>query len=489
MKESNLLILNLPSPSEQLLLRDSAGGYGIIIPTNIRRSKYSNIYPNPFLFYSAAVAQDMNFDYNVIDAQILKLSENKLIEAVKKFDPDIIFSMISLPSIYSDLMMLDKIKSEIENTLVVGCGTVCKTLPNEILENSSVDIITRDFFPYVNGLRDLLKKFPLERKYKDLSGFSYIQDNELKHTSLKSTGLEYYDYKPLFRELPLEKYWHYPDSEGRKRLLVPILGALGCPHHCSYCPYSIGFGEKIRYNNPKSIANEIEDLCSYGIDYFLFRNQSFTFNYDWAKSVCNEIKKRKLDIEWICEARIDETNKDILGHMWNSGCKRILFGVETGDPSLMQKVKPGINLRNVKDVFKLTKKMGFWRIASIILGFPDENKMTLNRTKKFVLNLKPDSISINFLTPYPGTKLYEVAKRNKWINTKNWKHYTSFNPVMTLPDLSVKDLYHVASQIRKKHLLEKGKKRIIKNLNFHSVKNLLSVYFNLDSKDLEASWI
>ena len=150
--------------------------------------------------------------------------------------------------------------------------------------------------------------------------------------------------------------------------MIPILGALGCPYTCSYCPYPLGFGTEIIHNYPESIADEIEYLNQLGVDYFLFRNQCFTYNKKWSKNVCSEINKRGLDVEWICEARVDEVSKDILQYMWDAGCRRILFGVETGHPSLINKAKPGSDLQHTQKAFKLSKEMGFFDVQMVQYG-------------------------------------------------------------------------------------------------------------------------
>jgi hypothetical protein len=125
-----LLVLNLPNPPNRKVTRDYAGGFGTATPLQrIRRKQSGKPYLNLFLPYSAAVAQQAGFEYKVLDAQALKLSKTEILQYVKKFDPNITFSMISLPSIYEDKKLLSAIKEEMSNTLVVACGSVCNVVP------------------------------------------------------------------------------------------------------------------------------------------------------------------------------------------------------------------------------------------------------------------------------------------------------------------------------------------------------------------------
>ena len=217
-----------------------------------------------------------------------------------------------------------------------------------------------------------------------------------------------------------------------------------------YCPYPVGFGRKPVYKNPKSVVDEIEYLNrAKGIEGFLFRNQSFTTNLEWAEEVCHQIMKRKLDISWFCEARADETSEHILSIMKKSGCKRIHYGVETGDPTLIKTAKPGLKLETVRRAFNLARRLGIWRHAQIILGLPGENRQSLLNTIFFVLSLEPDSITVNFATPYPGTELYRLGEKNGWIITHNWSRYSSFHIVMRTDQIDTDELCKAAEKIDK----------------------------------------
>jgi radical SAM superfamily enzyme YgiQ (UPF0313 family) len=469
--EIRLMILNLPNPPHRIIDRDYAGGFGIArhLP-RFRRRHSGRPSLNLFLPYSAAVAEKIGCEYKILDAQALELTAKEAMQKTKRFNPDIVISMISLPSIYEDKKLLSDIKTELPNTLVVGCGTVCNVMPEEILHTSKIDLLLRGSFPYVDGLTLLLNSFQSSKKkttLEDLPGSSYKKGSDVRNNPPKPTEKQFVDYTPLYNVLPLKKYQYFTDLEGEEHLFIPILGSEGCPHSCMYCPYPIGFGRKPIFKHFKHVVDEIESLQQMGIEGFLFRNQSFTLDQEWAKNVCNEIINRKLDVSWLCEARVDETSKTILALMHKAGCKTIDYGVETGDPTLIRIAKPGAYPENTYVTFKNAKETGIWRHAHVILGLPGENQETLKRTHRYLLKLDPESVSLNFATPYPGTKMYEIAERNNWIITHNWTYYSSFDVVMTPPNLNAEDLYKMAMQIEKSLLMQKSKQHLshARNLN------------------------
>lgn len=481
--EIRLMILNLSNPPHRIIDKEYAGGFGIArsLP-RFRRRHSGRPSLNLFLPYSAAVAEEIGCEYKILDAQALELTATEALQKTKEFNPDIVISMISLPSIYEDEKLLSDIKTELSNTLVVGCGTVCNVMPEEVLHGSKIDLLLRESFPYVNGLTLLLNSFQSSKektKLKDLPGFSYKKGSEVRNNPPKPTEKQFVDYTPLYNVLPLKKYQYFPDLEGKEHLFIPILGSKGCPHSCMYCPYPIGFGRKPIFKHFKQVVDEIEHLQQIGIEGFLFRNQSFILDQKWAKNICHEIINRKLDISWFCEARVDETLRTILALMHKSGCKAIDYGVETGDPTLIGTAKPGVRLENTYRTFKIAKEIGIWRHAHMILGLPGENQKTLKRTLKYLLKLDPDSVSLNFATPYPGTKLYEIAERNNWIITRNWTYYSSFDVVMVPPNLNAEELYRMAMQMEKSLLMRKSKQHLSRARNLNVFKLVANNYVQI----------
>jgi anaerobic magnesium-protoporphyrin IX monomethyl ester cyclase len=56
--------------------------------------------------------------------------------------------------------------------------------------------------------------------------------------------------------------------------------------------------------------------------------------------------------------------------------------------------------------------------------------------------LDPDLAIFMILTPFPGTDLYEEAKRNGWIENRNWADYDMVHAIMPTETLSSEQLQH-----------------------------------------------
>jgi anaerobic magnesium-protoporphyrin IX monomethyl ester cyclase len=458
----DILILNLPSPPYVDIIRDYAGGFGTVCPTE--RGDYGQSAKprlHGFLPYASAILSQEGIDYDTLDCQRLNLNKVQLLSNVKKRNPDIIFSLIGLPSLENDLELLNMLKDNLPNTLIVGVGTVCRPLHKEILFKSKVDVVLRNSYPNVSNMDKLVKTVSQGLDLKDVPGVSYVKDKKLVSTPESPDVCLSELLPPKYDSLQLEGYESsFSDKSGNIYSYISILVGKGCPYNCYYCPYPLGFGNKWTHKTPDAIADEIENLTSRGFEAFIFRDQSFPMNRSHATKVCNELIRRKLDIAWVCEARTDQVSKDILSLMKKSGCKRIHYGVETGDPNLMERAKPGIHLDTIRRAFRLTKELDLFTNAHMILGWPTESLQSLEKTRKFLLELDPDEINWNVLTPYPGTKIYEVALENNLILTHDWSKYTSHSVVMKTKNLSGNQLFA-------------AKNRIIRDFTKRRMKNLL----------------
>ena len=476
--EQKFIAINLPNPPFYIVDREYAGGFGTARYVGLRYTAKPAL--NLFLPYAAAVAKELEWNYKVIDAAALKLSYQRVLKEIEKEEPTIVLAMVGLPSFRHDVKLLTEIKEKNPDAVVAACGTICKVMPEKVLSSSKIDLVLRDDFPYVRNIESLLnncQKFGKEFNFKELSNTSFLKNNEIVNTPDEPHEDNFARYSPFYDDLPLDKYHQFIDLEGNKHTAIPIFGGKGCPHSCSYCPYPLGFGRKCSFKPPEKVVDEIECLHnSKHVRGFLFRNQSLTLNKDGAKKLFHELLKRKLDIVWLCEARVDEVSKELLTLMKKSGCKRIHYGVETGDPQLIKIGKPNVDLTAIRKAFYFTKQSNIWAHAHMIIGLPGENRHTLNATSRFLLELDPDSITLNFATPYPGTKLHEIAKRKNWIVVYDWTFYTSTYVVMMTDELKPQDLYHAREKIEKRFLRRKILRLMSSPFKYHSLKLLTKYY-------------
>ena len=461
MGESRVLLLNLPSPPGLDVDRDSAGGYGLA--RRVRRAKYGHsleVLLPLFMLYLAAQIKKDGYPLKVLDGQAERMNQASVLEAVGAVRPQYLICMISLPSVYGDMFLLNAIKRNFSDVCVIVIGVVVRFLGEEILSNSGTDFLMDGRYPFYSGaiiqLIQTLNTGAVDC-LKEVPGLIYREHRKEGHSvhhnpyerGAGGESLDAFD-PETYLMFPIEKYkLHFFGPNGMSARCIPIIASIGCSFQCKYCPYPIGFGKKVRYKSPVRVVNEMEFLNRhFGLRAFILRDQVSTVSERQVQKICELIISRKLDISLVFETRADLVSRDMIRKLKQAGCFRINVGVETGDQQLLRDVgKPGLDKEMVRSAFCIAAQEGIYRSAHVLLGLPGENWNTLMNTKDFLLELDPDGVNWNFALPYPGTWLYEIAKQRGWILTTDWGHYVTGRVVMRTEELSEKELVKAGREL------------------------------------------
>jgi anaerobic magnesium-protoporphyrin IX monomethyl ester cyclase len=208
------------------------------------------------------------------------------------------------------------------------------------------------------------------------------------------------------------------------------------------------FGRRFRMRSVKNVVDELEYLYkTYGATVFTFCDDAFTVDQARAEEICDEIKRRKLEIKWNCGTRVDMLTKELLIKMKDAGCISVWAGVESGVQHLLDAMGKGIRLEQTIKVFGWLRELGLQPAPNVILGFPGETKQTAWKTVKFVEKISPDYLTYyNIATPFPGTPMYDMVKEKGWLKVTDFDKFDTATPVFETPMLSMKDLREIRKQ-------------------------------------------
>ena len=447
----NILILQPPSPPGINVKRDLAGGMGVADPSKRRRFGHDRQYitmPYISLVYTAGVLDRDGHQVTFVDGQAENLDLDQVVDRVKQVLPEVVIQVFNLPSLYGDLQVAKAIRERVAGVKLVAVGTVAIPLLDFIAESGAVDAIIRGDAELVTP--SLLQVFQGMEESSSLweRRHGVLVNRRTAHLE----SLE--DLPPLpYHLIPLEKYWYYPFGRG-----VPyasVFSSKGCCYRCYYCPYPMGFGDQIVHRDPVAVVNEIEDLYrTRGIRAFLFRDQVFTADREKVIRLCDEILRRELKIRWLVETRLDTVDEDLLRKMKEAGCIRIQVGIESGDPELFDKVgKQGAKgmLPLFEKNFELIERVGIAPHMFMLVGLLGETWQSVRRTVEMVRRIKPLTLQVSVVTPYPGTGLYEAAKRKGLLCTEDFSQFTGFHPVSRTEQMSPEDLENARQMILREH--------------------------------------
>jgi len=390
------------------------------------------------LGYLGAVCEKNGYDVTIIDCQAEKLDLEGFKNKLKNVEPDVV-GITSATLTYNSALKIARITKELfPNTVTVlgGChATFWDT--NALTESPYVDIIVRKEGEIT--FTELLYKIGRGHAIDDIKGITYRQNGRI----FRNEDRPYIDDLdslpfPAHHLLKLDHYLKYG------KLIIPVMTSRGCVYWCDFCCAVRMFGRRYRMRDPVKVVNEIEYMHkTFGTDQFTFYDDAFSVDAKRVEKICDEIIARGLDIKWDCETRVDMVSRELLQKMKRAGCIAIWFGVESGSQIILDKMNKKIKIEQTRRAFKMAQQVGLITVASVILGFPGETEETLWETIRFVMSLDPHDVGYYIATPYPGTPLYEIVKKNGWLKTENFDKYDTATPVFETPYLSAEKLKRI----------------------------------------------
>lgn len=212
---------------------------------------------------------------------------------------------------------------------------------------------------------------------------------------------------PARHLLPMKQY-QITASRNKGHHAYTVIVARGCPYQCTFCCRL--HGHKLRFHSVDRVIQEIELLVrDYDAKEINLEADTITVNRDWLFHLCNDLIESGLNtrISWTCESRVDTVDETLLRYMKQAGCWQISYGVESGSQRLLDFIKKGITLEQVRDTFTITKKVGINIRAFFMLGIPTETREESYETIRLARTLGASWSQFTICTPFPGTGLYQ----------------------------------------------------------------------------------
>jgi anaerobic magnesium-protoporphyrin IX monomethyl ester cyclase len=377
------------------------------------------------LGYLAAVLENNGYSVDVIDCQVLKLTQKQLESKLSQLQPDIV-GVTSATLTYEPALEIAKITKEVcPNCLTVLGGPHVTVMDEQALkEQPAADIVVRG-----EGEQTILELANLKSK-DDLKNLSEVAGVTLRKNGqiIRTTD------RPFIQnidDIPWPAYRHFQLSDYKisGKIYLPVITSRGCPFQCTFCLVNRMCGRHFRARSPKNVVDELEWLKdTYEADAFSFYDDTFTVDKKRAKDICHEMKKRNVDLPWDCRTRVDQVTKELLAEMRNANCELIHFGIESGSQKMLDTMKKGTTVEQNEKAIKWAKEVGLSSAISVVIGYPGETPELLMQTIKFIRKTRPDYVYMCVAIPYPGTELYNLLKDLGWETSKEWKNYDEQNP-------------------------------------------------------------
>jgi anaerobic magnesium-protoporphyrin IX monomethyl ester cyclase len=392
-------------------------------------------FPSPPLgiAYVAAAFEAAGCEVRIFDYIISCYSKEKLTRQLTDFQPDAVGAGSVTMNFYDAQRILRDVKSINPDILtMMGGPHVSFTVEETLKSYPEIDLI------FIGEADDTIVEFaPFIRqknKWRGIQGIAYRLGDEIVNTGRRDFIVDVDGIPmPLRRLLPISRYraFGFP---------VSMITGRGCPHGCVFCLGRKMVGSKVRRRQPALVLDELEQIMGLGFDRINIADDLFASDTKRVKEICNGIKERNLKFAWSAFARVDTVNQEMFDAMAAAGCDSISFGVESGCPEMLKRVKKGIKLDQAENAVRMCKQAGMLAHASFMVGLPGETKDTLDRTDAFARSL--DILyGYHYLAPFPGTTLCEKAgDYDLEILTRDWSKYDANDAIVRTAALSPQDI-------------------------------------------------
>lgn len=212
--------------------------------------------------------------------------------------------------------------------------------------------------------------------------------------------------------LPIPDLFLFPSVQANPE--IPELGittSRGCYGRCSFCFLNM---DKLSYKSPERFEREVADLVAkHNIKYFYVNDLTFTSDLKRTFKICDVLAKFKLT--WTCSTRVEKIQPELLQYMQKSGCRDIWYGVESVDQTVLDMANKATRVEEIEFAVAETVKAGIKVAANLIVGLPGESEESLAKMMDFCRKSEVIPISIKYLTPFPGTQIYDMAVERGYI--------------------------------------------------------------------------
>ena len=220
----------------------------------------------------------------------------------------------------------------------------------------------------------------------------------------------------------------------------------GCPLNCSFCSVTAFNGARYRQRPIADVVQEfqlIREKRVLVVDDNLIGTRPEHITR--AKDLFRAMARANLGKEWIAQASINfADDEELLALAAKAGCRGVFIGFETPSPEGLRELGKKFNLLKGRDFRASVRRIQRHHIlvvGSFIMGLDIDEPGIGKRIAKVARQYGVDNLNTLFLTPLPGTRLWDQMKSEDRIALdtfpEDWKYYTLTFPVARYRHLSL----------------------------------------------------
>lgn len=367
----------------------------------------------------------------------------KMESVFKEFSPELVgVSLVSFKSVRDALIVSEYAKKF--SLPVVWGGPLASEIPEAVLKNSCVDLVSIG-----EGEATWTELAELFRNGE--TDFSSVAGLALRNANGEAVLTPTRDFVDL-GNLPaidwtLVDVPKYFQSSYECKQMLYLYCAKGCPHNCAFC-YNKDFHRCAYRKRPlETVLDEIRFLVeNYNMDGVYFADEMWGRSRTEMRMICDSLRSLNLSFVWGCQTRIGVFTEEDFKYMYDSGCRWVFFGVESGSERILEKMNKRIPFDKIEETFANCKRAGIIAIGSFIVGFPDETCEDVARTVELIEKLETPLVNLNYFALVPGSDIYyQLLNEGRYPQISDLGELADIRPIerneysfTTVPEIDLK---------------------------------------------------
>jgi radical SAM superfamily enzyme YgiQ (UPF0313 family) len=256
---------------------------------------------------------------------------------------------------------------------------------------------------------DIVDRIREERTLENCPGCAFRRDDGQVQMNPPRALLPLESFRPHdYNLIPVHRYF---ELKGKRQL--DFISSQGCNFRCAFCSDPFVYGRKWVGLDPHQVATTLRELWRrYRFTDVNFQDETFFTRRERVQALASELVEAGLGTTWAATMRADQGAR-LPEEAWRlcrqSGLRRLLVGVESGDAAMLKRIRKDVTLEQVFSTANRMKQLGMAGIFPFIVGFPDESAASVTATiacAKRLRSLSPDfETPIFYFKPYPGSAI------------------------------------------------------------------------------------
>lgn len=223
-----------------------------------------------------------------------------------------------------------------------------------------------------------------------------------------------------FSNLPMPAR-HLVDIDSYKYFIedaraVSLIAQLGCPFHCTFCSgRNSPFLRKIRTRSIDSIIKEIDYLYkNHGFKGYMFYDDELNVNkgmVELMNKLTDYQKENNVEFRLRGFIKAELFTDEQATAMYRAGFRWLLTGFESGDEKILKNIKKIATIEDNTRCVEIAKRNNLKVKALMSIGHAGESRETIENTKNWLLEVKPDDFDCTIITTYPGSPYFDDAEK------------------------------------------------------------------------------